>query len=1260
MKAMPDGFLILSLWMAWVAGVRGAEFGAAAWVPGGDQAALVHVAEGTRRVRLLTRAAAGGDWSVHGIVHLDGRAGTVKVRVPEGVALADIALEASRTDPFPHSFYAGRSTFDPVSGAAVTPLREGGLVGPGVHANDAAVNDAAGPAAVQESDIWKWRDRTLYYFNTMRGLQVFDLSDREHPRRVAGLRLPAVGEDMYLVGTAHVALLANRPESAWETEPASGPRSEVVIVRHEGSGLTESARLPVEGAFMEGRMVGSTLCVLTQQTVASTTPDGGTAYHARQQLYAIDLSVPEAPVVRGPLEVTPVDGAWVWQPVVQATSDFLFIATTSWRVDGGSATWLSVIDLREGAGALRVGARLPLAGQVRTRFQIAQAGDIVTTVSENAGAVIETWNLTQALAGAGPGLPRPLDSLLVGANEGLFAARFDGPRVHVVTFRRIDPLFCIDLSNPSNLRLLGELEVPGFSTYLEAFADGTRLVSLGVEDGRVAVSLFDVGNPAAPTLRRRLHFGDRAHGSWSEGNYDDKAIGFFRDAGLMLFPLQEWTESAGYRGGMQLVDVTADGLRARGFVGHQFHARRGRLFDDTLVSIGAQELFVLDVADRDRPRHLASLTIAWPVRAVLPHGDVLVQLEDGDVAVSGGRDAVARPPRLRVTSKEDLDVTLAELPLASSGAVAGSVRRADTAYILLRSVEEVRTKDESGQESVAWTSVLTTVVVDLQIPTRPVVRGSVRAAREGYDWGNGRLEASWLPDGRLLWYPTDLSGQSFWWRGPGLPGDVVIGVPVADAPIGRPWRWGGGRPDDLLVLDIGQADSPRVLLREPVLAPDTGYSTARVHAVGPARLIVSWTAWAAAAAGDGWAESSQVQEIDLSDPARLRRGPAAAVPAMVTGAHRTAAGGIALFAAREETVAKADGGPSWTGAALVDALAFDGTRAFLLDTTRIDQAAWRPTAVAGAHFFAVVPPPDGEAGSRLKPVRWDESTGRWSALPEHMLGLRWPSLTARGGYLFAAEGTQVEMVPAEPGLVPVAPVRRALTAPVWEYAGLVFDDVIARAWLPADAYGVETLDLSGLSVPSPAARPLPREKTGPEWQRLPLAAVDIVTASAPQPGSGALTAAEDFAFAADSEAESYEAWAVRHFGGMDPEASGVVADPDRDGFDNYSEWAFGTSPRAAESVPQVDVAFAPAEGEQPARLLMAARLNPMAQADPVPVGSFLVLSPERRDAGSGWSPLAREAVELMATPIRRVWSIPVPADADSTFVRLRVFFVREG
>ena len=63
--------------------------------------------------------------------------------------------------------------------------------------------------AVEESDIWKVVGETLYYFNRSRGLQIFDLSDPSNPVMTGSVRLPAVGDQLYVMGSDTVLLLAN-------------------------------------------------------------------------------------------------------------------------------------------------------------------------------------------------------------------------------------------------------------------------------------------------------------------------------------------------------------------------------------------------------------------------------------------------------------------------------------------------------------------------------------------------------------------------------------------------------------------------------------------------------------------------------------------------------------------------------------------------------------------------------------------------------------------------------------------------------------------------------------------------------------------------------------------------------------------------------------------------------------------------------------------------------------------------------------------
>jgi Beta propeller domain len=96
--------------------------------------------------------------------------------------------------------------------------------------------------------------------------------------------------------------------------------------------------------------------------------------------------------------------------------------------------------------------------------------------------------------------------------EQVYAVRFVGDRGYVVTFRRIDPLYVLDLSNPADPKTVGELEVAGFSDYLFPLANnlllgvGKDADSRGVATG-VKLALFDVSNPAAPAQKASITLG---------------------------------------------------------------------------------------------------------------------------------------------------------------------------------------------------------------------------------------------------------------------------------------------------------------------------------------------------------------------------------------------------------------------------------------------------------------------------------------------------------------------------------------------------------------------------------------------------------------------------------------------------------------------------------------------------------------------------------------------------------------------------------
>ena len=142
---------------------------------------------------------------------------------------------------------------------------------------------------------------------------------------------------------------------------------------------------------------------------------------------------------------------------------------------------------------------------------------------------------------------------IVGALEGLapgenfHSSRFMGDRAYFVTFKKTDPLFVIDLSQPTNPTVLGELHIPGYSDYLHPY-DETHLIGVGkhtveADEGDFAwyqgikMSLFDVSNITNPVQMDTVIIGDR--GSDSPALYDHKAFLFDRSRNLLVIPILE-------------------------------------------------------------------------------------------------------------------------------------------------------------------------------------------------------------------------------------------------------------------------------------------------------------------------------------------------------------------------------------------------------------------------------------------------------------------------------------------------------------------------------------------------------------------------------------------------------------------------------------------------------------------------------------------------------------------------------------------------
>ncbi|MBR9705276.1 winged helix-turn-helix transcriptional regulator [Candidatus Pacearchaeota archaeon] len=130
------------------------------------------------------------------------------------------------------------------------------------------------------------------------------------------------------------------------------------------------------------------------------------------------------------------------------------------------------------------------------------------------------------------------------AGESIYSARFMGEKAYIVTFKKVDPLFVIDLSDPTDPKVLGKLKIPGYSDYLHPY-DENHLIGIGKDtiESRgnfgwyqgIKMAIFDVSDVENPIEMHKVVIGDR--GTESNALKDHKAFLFDKDKELLIIPI---------------------------------------------------------------------------------------------------------------------------------------------------------------------------------------------------------------------------------------------------------------------------------------------------------------------------------------------------------------------------------------------------------------------------------------------------------------------------------------------------------------------------------------------------------------------------------------------------------------------------------------------------------------------------------------------------------------------------------------------------
>ncbi len=169
----------------------------------------------------------------------------------------------------------------------------------------------------------------------------------------------------------------------------------------------------------------------------------------------------------------------------------------------------------------------------------------------------------------------------IAPNEQIFAARFDEDRGYLVTFEQTDPLFTLDLSDPSNPQVIGELEIFGFSTYIHPVGRD-HLLTIGVggdETGanwRTQISMFDIHNATVPRRVDVEELITQGQWGWSEAQHEHKAFQYWAPQSLLAVPISGTSTPRGIVSTLELIKVsTSEGLSRHGTINHSHFFRDG-------------------------------------------------------------------------------------------------------------------------------------------------------------------------------------------------------------------------------------------------------------------------------------------------------------------------------------------------------------------------------------------------------------------------------------------------------------------------------------------------------------------------------------------------------------------------------------------------------------------------------------------------------------------------------------------------------------
>lgn len=375
----------------------------------------------------------------------------------------------------------------------------------------------------------------IYYSSNKNNtiVRIYDITNREEPRMVKNYKLyepyyttRCIGSKLYVISTGNLRKENNKIVRYYDEE-YSQKEIELKNIKYLKNVETNKQTII---SMMDLNNIEQNV------NVSSYLIDIENAYISEKNIYLLDTNYkgnyyPKISSIYG------IKGIW-------GLNDYIYDYTRNYETE---IYKFNILD----NGEVEYSCKTRVKGQTINQYSLDEYnGNLRVALKDSKeGSRIVIFNEKMKQIGETPYLAK---------GEQMYSTRFMGDKAYLVTYKTIDPLFVIDLSNPTEPKVLGELKIPGYSTYLHPY-DENHLIGIGMQteekinrdiQGKVTsatatitgmkMALFDVTDPTNPVEISSTVIGDRRTTSAILTN--PKALLFSKEKELIAIPVNNYAE----------------------------------------------------------------------------------------------------------------------------------------------------------------------------------------------------------------------------------------------------------------------------------------------------------------------------------------------------------------------------------------------------------------------------------------------------------------------------------------------------------------------------------------------------------------------------------------------------------------------------------------------------------------------------------------------------------------------------------------------